>query len=176
MSETGERLNSEVDRMLEGLGDDFGVDLSAMRAITLRQPWPYAIFNLDKLIENRSWWWSHLAGKDLAIHAGKEYDPTGEQWIYDSFGIRVPKLTVHYTSLILGVVTVKGAHLNSECVRPGGTYSCSRWAMGLPDGKRVYHWELDDIRQCRQPVPYRKGGRMIWKVQPSAAQAVLANI
>lgn len=40
-----------------------------MKALSLRRPWPWAVFSLDKDIENRDWYTSYRG--PLAIHAAK---------------------------------------------------------------------------------------------------------
>ncbi len=50
--------------------------MAEMRALTIRQPWAWAIAVAGKDVENRSWQTSHRGL--LAIHAGKgEDDPYG---------------------------------------------------------------------------------------------------
>src|SRR4051812_48552997 len=45
-----------------------------MRALTVRQPWAWAIFHAGKDIENRSWKNQHTIGT-IAIHAASRTDP-----------------------------------------------------------------------------------------------------
>ena len=50
-----------------------------MRALTLKQPWLYAIEHLGKRVENRSWVIpKKLRGQWIALHAGKSRDM--EEW------------------------------------------------------------------------------------------------
>jgi hypothetical protein len=53
-----------------------------MKAISLRQPWAWALFH-GKSVENRNWP-SHYTGP-LLIHASKKFDHDGYFWIRDMF-------------------------------------------------------------------------------------------
>ena len=78
-----------------------------MRAITVRQPWPYSIFHGGKNVENRN---QNLLGSlpiELAIHVSKTIDPNpifprGHTWLRDLPEANDPKLR----SKIIGVVTL----------------------------------------------------------------------
>ncbi len=59
-----------------------------MRALTLHQPWAWAVAAGHKVVENRTWAPSPKAvrlGDLFAVHAGKTYDDAGEQWIRERF-------------------------------------------------------------------------------------------
>jgi hypothetical protein len=43
-----------------------------MKALSIRQPWAFAILHLGKRIENRSWWCGYRG--PILIHAGKWWD------------------------------------------------------------------------------------------------------
>ena len=59
-----------------------------MRALSLHQPWPWAIFMLGKNVENRTWP-VKLRGRIL-VHASKKYDHEGARWIEKEFGLVPP--------------------------------------------------------------------------------------
>lgn len=59
-----------------------------MKAVSVRQPWAWAIVAGHKPIENRSRR-THYRG-DLLIHASKAYDRSGHQFIQEALGIVVP--------------------------------------------------------------------------------------
>jgi len=64
----------------------------AMRALTLRQPWAWAIVHGQKRIENRPWKpWRDIIGQRIAIHAGlitseAEAAPDQVRWFFGPFG------------------------------------------------------------------------------------------
>lgn len=75
-----------------------------MKAITIRQPWAWAICEAGKRIENRTWGTRYRG--PLLIHAGKgcttaEFDGAAE-WMEDS-GLRVPTLA-EYAAMPRGAV------------------------------------------------------------------------
>ncbi len=140
-----------------------------MKAITVRQPWAWAIMHGGKDVENRT---RNIAGSyrgPLVIHAGKALDP-------DEFGSAVDALDVIGVTrpagrvkdlgfgVALGVVDLTARiHHADECwddypVDP--YYSvygfCSKWAM--PD---QWHLTLANPRPFPEPIPY-KGALGLW--------------
>jgi hypothetical protein len=62
-------------------------------AISIMQPWPYAMFNLGKDCENRSWALPiQYFNKTVLIHAGKKMDKAGLDYL-DRFTVRGGRLT-----------------------------------------------------------------------------------
>jgi len=60
-------------------------------AISIMQPWPYAIFHLDKDVENRSWRLpSQYDGVPVLIHAGKRRDRYGDIYLRGELGSDFP--------------------------------------------------------------------------------------
>ena len=52
-----------------------------MKALSIKQPWAWAIIHAGKNVENRTWATSYRG--PLLIHAGKTFDHEGYQWIMD---------------------------------------------------------------------------------------------
>lgn len=52
-------------------------------ALSVQQPWAWLIVNGYKPVENRNWS-TNVRGR-VDIHAGKNHDPKGEQWIRMTF-------------------------------------------------------------------------------------------
>jgi hypothetical protein len=73
-----------------------------MLALSIQQPWPWAMFNLDKDIENRGWY-TNVRGRVL-IHAGKRLDRDGFYNIEDICG-RTPPHDLP-TGGIVGAVSI----------------------------------------------------------------------
>jgi len=107
-----------------------------MKAISLMQPWPWAIFMLGKDIENRKYS-TRIRGR-IYIHASLNYDHDGAKWIEEKFGIKPP--TAHNLPMggIVGSVEITG------CVEK----SNSKWFVG-PKG-----YVLKDYKKC-EFIPYR---------------------
>lgn len=135
-----------------------------MKALTLWQPYSYAVAHLDKRIENRGWMppkW--LIGQTLAIHAGKKIDQDAVEAIEDELGIVIePDMIVN--GAVESVVTVKGYVTEMRPTNPQ-----SRW-FGGPFG-----WVLADTKPLRRPVPCR-GAQGLWNLPEDVAAEVLAQI
>jgi hypothetical protein len=58
-----------------------------MKALTLWQPWAWALFH-GKPVENRPWRPSDaMIGQRIAIHAGKTFDHEGAAWVQKMLGL-----------------------------------------------------------------------------------------
>lgn len=134
--------------------------MGTMPVIAVRQPWPWAMFNLGKDVENRTWptkhrgpiliqasQWSRRAQieKDL-FHALGVASPAVVKNLDIPDGFWVDDLKPQCGGIV-GIVTIK------DCVR---NYR-SPWAM--PDH---WHWVFADAR----PLPFWpcKGRLGIWRV------------
>lgn len=56
-----------------------------MKALSIKQPWASLIVSGAKVVENRSRKWKHRG--PLAIHASKNFDVDGFEWIMHNMGI-----------------------------------------------------------------------------------------
>lgn len=81
-----------------------------MKTLSIRQPWAWAILNLGKDVENRTWR-SHYTGP-LLIHAGQQYDHAGDLWLAQN-GYDVPTMELHRGG-ILGRVVMSGCVNNLD--------------------------------------------------------------
>lgn len=134
--------------------------MTTMPVITVRQPWPWAMFNLGKDVENRTWLTKHRGPilihasqwarreqieKDL-FHALGVASPDAIKALYVPSGFWVDDLKP-LCGGIVGIVTIK------DCVQ---NYR-SPWAMD-----DHWHWVLADAR----PLPFWpcKGRLGIWRV------------
>lgn len=108
-----------------------------MKALSVRQPFAYAIFRLNKDIENRRWPTKHRG--PLLIHASKTWDEAGYNFLTYRFDEFVPSKEHHAFGAIIGQV-----HL-IDCV----DQSDSRWFFG------DYGFELEDPEEFKKPIPYR---------------------
>lgn len=88
-----------------------------MKALSILQPWPWAIFNLGKDVENRTWR-TGFRGR-LLIHTGKGFDHQGCGWLLDQ-GFKVPPLEEFPRGGIVGSAVLR------DCVQA----SASRWFFG----------------------------------------------
>ncbi len=53
-----------------------------MKALSIKQPWAWAILNAGKDIENRNWK-TNFRGK-FYIHASKKFDKSGYLWLKEN--------------------------------------------------------------------------------------------
>lgn len=124
-------------------------------AITLHRPWPYAIAQLGKDIENRTWRCRLKPGEWLAIHAGRGYDFAGEDWILERFPeCKLPEAADHPTGIV-AIAQFKGNITESKSIWFGG-----------PIG-----WQLGNVMPLTKPVacPGKQG---LWKPSQEVKQAV----
>lgn len=141
-----------------------------MRALTVRQPWAWAILHGGKDVENRI---RNLAGSyrgPVAIHAGKTIDETGavevprlinEQRGGDGFGLYLGR--DHFGAFV-GVVDLVSVHHDSD----HGPHRCSTWAE--PDD---WHLVLANPRPLEVPIPAR-GMLGLWTPPASALEQLQA--
>ena len=84
-----------------------------MKALSIRQPWPYAIFHLGKDIENRDWPSAYTGS--LLIHASKTWDRPGYLYLRKQ-GYDVPPIGYHANTMgaIVGKVNMVNCVKRSE--------------------------------------------------------------
>lgn len=108
-----------------------------MPALSIRQPWAWAICARHKDVENRSWKTSHRG--PFAIHAGSARPAaTDVESIRETFGISVPSNLTR--GALIGVASLVDVIDNSR----------SLWAE---DGQ--FHWMLADAELWATPIPCR---------------------
>lgn len=85
-----------------------------MKALSIQQPWAWAILYAGKNVENRTW--AHNYRGQILIHTGKKFDHNGYAWMIENKGILglseiMPSIgfpeTYFKTGGIVGVVTIK---------------------------------------------------------------------
>lgn len=106
-----------------------------MLALTIRQPWAWAIFNAHKDVENREWPWprKRRLPHRILVHTSKtmtglEYD-SGAQCIFQVSSIEVPAKDELPLGGIVGAVTVTGCVTHSESMWFGGAFG---WTLEHP--------------------------------------------
>jgi hypothetical protein len=129
----------------------------AMKAISIRQPWAWAILHAGKRIENRAWRSPPSYRGPLLIHAakactGQEYDAAAdfmvERGLATPFGggrgtPRMVRLSELPFGALLGIARLVDA-------RPNGTEPTDLWA--IPGALGLV---LDDVRPLPVPIPWR---------------------
>lgn len=165
--------------------------MGEMRALTVKQPWAFAIANGGKDVENRSW--QPPCTLDLlAIHAGARsgWDLDGEanplvQVAWSRFIGPVSSLnrrmgTQNVTlnrnnhgipfGAIVAVAEVPTCHFDGNCwLFPKfdeDSGRCSPWAA-----RGQWHWQLANVRPLPDPVPCR-GMLGLWRPPDDVEKAV----
>lgn len=126
-------------------------------ALTVRQPWAYAIASLGKRVENRSWKPPAevvATGEPILIHAGHNWmDPE------PGFFEKHPDLRDNFPQRgsLPGGVFVAVAKVASVVTESGDP-----WFLG------PYGWILDDVVALNQPLVSAKGALGLWTPNPEA--------
>ena len=125
-----------------------------MKALTVKNPWAWAIIQGGKDVENRSRATKYRG--QLYIHAGKAHSQEGVDFL-TSRG-QWPAHMAGTNGMVIGTVDVIGCHHADDC--PGPDYAdngaCSDWAMA-----NHYHWVLANPRPLANPFPLQ-GKLGIW--------------
>jgi len=122
-----------------------------MKAITVCQPWAWAIVSGPKRVENRSWF-SRYRGP-LLIHAGKS-----KAWMCTALADGTPVPEGLAFGALVGVATVV------DCV-PVATAPPSPFTFG------PWCWLLDNVWALAEPVPYR-GAQNLWNVPDDVVRSL----
>ena len=134
-----------------------------MQALTLIQPWGWAIMH-SKDVENRTWAPpASMVGQRIAIHAGKRYDREGELFVAKQLGLeRLPE-AAHWQGVI-GTAVIDRAIDEDFVADP---LMDSPWFSG------PWGWVLRDVRELERPIAC-KGMLGLWRL-PAAIEAALAG-
>lgn len=145
-----------------------------MRAITVRQPWAWAIVHAGKDVENRS---RNIAGSyrgPVAIHAGLGRFVTGtaaSRAHRAAHGTEVP--TALHFGAVIGVAELVDVHHSCRAVGPldpDDNPYCSPWAM-----HGHHHLVLADARPLTTPIPAR--GRLgLWTPDDELVEAITRQV
>ncbi|HEX4954775.1 MAG TPA: hypothetical protein VF017_15390 [Thermoanaerobaculia bacterium] len=130
-----------------------------MNALSITQPWAWAIARGGKLLENRDWrppTWA--VGQLLAIHATREVDGLAVESLL-SHGYAVPAELP--TSAVVAIARLTGCTTR----RPPVGHPQRRWFMGR------YAWQLAGVLALPRPVPCR-GQLSVWQLPPEVEARV----
>lgn len=142
-----------------------------MKAITLWQPWSWAIAYAGKRIENRGWKPpAAIIGQRIAIHAGKTLDLNACEGLGCEDDIQLPEMYFHDPKKAF----VHGA-IESTALLKGWTeglcssHPQSLWLTG-PIG-----WVLDDVVVLPRPILCR-GAQGLWNLPRETERLVLEQV
>jgi len=126
---------------------------TALKVLTIRQPWAEAIVWQTKRTENRTWKTNHRG--PLAIHAGAGYD----RWAI------IYGLEHDVRSAIVGVAEITDCHWADW-----GARCCGPWG-----DEHVWHWTLANVQRLAAPVPCHPGRLGLWTPPRDVITAVLTQ-
>jgi len=146
--------------------------MSEIRALTVRQPWAWAIIHGGKDVENRS---RNIVGSyrgPVLIHAAQRYDKVGYRDLHRDptsllarawkrFATQANSIGDNDFGALIGVVDIVGVHWGEREGVVDMTPMCSRWAYG--PGDPSWHMRLANPRPLSNPVPY-KGRLGLWRI------------
>jgi hypothetical protein len=140
-----------------------------VRALTLHQPWAYAVVSGQKTIENRKWAPADALkpGDRFAIHAGKVYDDQGEEFLRN-LNVKLPAERIRLTGIV-GVATF------NRILRKGTLDTRSDPEADNPMFFGPVGWVLEDLREFAVPCP-AKGGMGLWALDETREKAIRALI
>jgi len=144
-----------------------------MRALTIKQPWAWAIAHGSKRIENRSWPTAYRG--EIAIHAGARsgWDHVAEDSpLLRQEWRRLGHLAAHLErnsewidfGAVIAVARIADCH--DGALEQG---ECSDWA-----NRWDFHWVLAQVRPLTDPVPCR-GALGLWRLPGDVEAAVRAQ-
>lgn len=122
-------------------------DRPRLRALTIWQPWAYAVVHLAKSPENRGYPPPRsMIGTTFAIHAGKaKSDLAAARSVFEAAGVDMPPVDAMVFGAVIGVARLVGA---CEHVLTVGHTQCGPWAA-----VDQCHWQLADVTPLLEPVP-----------------------
>jgi len=125
--------------------------MTDIRALTIRQPWAWAICSDRKKVENRTRA-THYRGP-LLIHAGQRID-------YDAQmpgGLAMPPMGM-VLGAVIAIAELTDCHFESRSWRYGGSDAC----CGAWSELDAWHWTLANVRKLAEPIPCR-GQQGLWR-------------
>lgn len=132
-----------------------------IRALSVRQPFAWAIAVGAKPVENRTYG-TRYRGL-LAVHASKIIDRAAldNPLILEAIAGHGFTLDEGPSSLgaVVAVAELYGIHHANDCMLPlgCGASGCSPWAM-----RGKWHWQLREVRPLPEPVPCKGGLGLRW--------------
>ena len=135
-----------------------------VRALTLHNPWAWAIAHAEKDVENRGWM-PPTTVDQILIHAGKAWDNRAGTFLR-SWGITPPPGPGD-VSAIVAVADIAWA---CDAFVRGHDCNCGRWAIA-----GQCHWKLGNVWTLNEPVPC-KGRQRLWIPSPEVVDSVRADL
>lgn len=151
--------------------------MAEIRALSIRQPWAWAILHAGKDVENRSRGTGYRGL--VAIHASLRAEadvlfptPHAIRKYLTAQRDKAPELEVR--GAVVAVARITDCHpgpvWNFSHTRGTTRPLCSPWAV-----IDQHHWLLSGVRPLAEPVPC-KGALGLWRLPPDAEAAVRSQL
>lgn len=141
---------------------------SSLRAVSVMQPWAWAIAHAGKDYENRTWVFPYyFLNKPFAIHASSTFHAEGYEWLKRGdypLNVPLPKQTEFAMSAIVGIALI------DRCIHRANTTEefDNPW---FDLSTQPYGWHLTKVLAI-EPVTC-SGSRGLWFVPHEIADSVL---
>lgn len=135
-----------------------------VRALTLWRPWPWAILDGSKRVENRPRRWD-IKGIVLAIHAGRRWHQAGCDTIRQVHPMCPPSNNRHPSGSIEGAARVLDVLSSAEARARG-------WSWVNDDG---WCYVLERVVRFRTPIPNIVGRQGLFKLDADTAAMVVVR-
>jgi hypothetical protein len=126
-----------------------------MKALSIQQPWVYAILREGKDIENRRWPTKHRGW--IALHAS----------LSAQAGARLPRGHKTPDPRTLDYGAICGVARIAAMV----TKSRSKWFQKPSRGQINFGWVLTDVKRLKKPIRC-KGALRLWNVPPNVLRSI----
>ena len=128
-----------------------------MKALSIKQPWLWAIICAGKNVENRSWKTKYRGW--IALHASAKPVPLGDFEM--PRGVHCPDLKSLDFSAICGIARLVDIRTSIR----------SKWFYRPGRGQVSYGWVLEDVIQLKRPIACT-GSLGVWTVSPRVRRAI----
>lgn len=150
--------------------------LPDLRAITVKQPWAWAIAHGGKTVENRSKVTSYRGL--LLIHAGKAWSGRGavDERVRLAWRQKYRNPTNQHllpVGMVVAVAQLADSHPDAGCCRPWGESSYTE--AGGRKRTTVAHLVLEDVRPLGRPT-WARGALGLWRPQLMTAVEALQQV
>ena len=136
-----------------------------LKALTVMQPWAWAIMKVGKNIENRTPAWKYRG--PLAIHAGGRWSERGGaspliRGAWSDTSERPLNRGLFVCGAIIGTVELVDVHPDAGCCRPWGESAYVEHVKHSGrDRRQIMHLVLEQPRLLPEPIPCR-GALGLW--------------
>jgi hypothetical protein len=148
-----------------------------IKALTVKQPWAWAITHGTKRTENRTWAPPSSWSGFLALHAAKTVaakDMTALANTPGMDGRQMPRRDRLVCGAVVALARVVDVHAANERTCGGNCLDWGLFPANPKTTKPLNHWCLADVTVLKRPVPCA-GKLQLWTLPADVAAAVAAQ-